>query len=55
MAFKKIKAVTIFGFADCPPESPLYKEAVEVSRLLAEKGIEIVNGGGPGVMRASTE
>jgi len=55
MAFNKIKAITIFGFADCPPESPLYREVVEVSRLLAQKGLEIVNGGGPGVMRAATE
>lgn len=55
MAFKNIKAITIFGFADCPPDSKLYKEAVEVSRLLAQSGLEIVNGGGPGVMRAATE
>lgn len=55
MAFNKIKAITIFGFADCPPESPLYRDVVEVSRLLAQKGLEIVNGGGPGVMRAATE
>lgn len=55
MAFKKIKAITVFGYADCPPESPLYNETVEVTRLLASKGLEIVNGGGPGVMRAATE
>jgi uncharacterized protein (TIGR00730 family) len=55
MTFKKIKAITVFGFADCPPESPLYEEALEVSRLLARNGLEIVNGGGPGVMRAATE
>jgi len=55
MAFKNIKAVTVFGFADCPPESSLYKEALEVSRVMAQNGLEIVNGGGPGVMRAATE
>lgn len=55
MAFKNIKAITVFGFADCPPESSLYNDALEVSRLLAENGLEIVNGGGPGVMRAATE
>jgi uncharacterized protein (TIGR00730 family) len=55
MAFKKIRAVTVFGFADCPPDSSLYRETVEVSRLLAENGLELVNGGGPGVMRATTE
>jgi uncharacterized protein (TIGR00730 family) len=55
MAFKNLKSITVFGFADCPPGDPLYREAVEVSRLLAENGLEIVNGGGPGVMRAATE
>lgn len=55
MAFNKIKAITIFGFADCPPESTLYKEVVGVSRMLAKNGLEIVNGGGPGVMKAATE
>lgn len=55
MAFKNLKSITVFGFADCPPENSLYKEAVEVSRLLAQNGLEIVNGGGPGVMRAATE
>ncbi|HAI22274.1 TPA: hypothetical protein DCP77_00095 [Candidatus Collierbacteria bacterium] len=55
MAFKNIKAITVFGFAGCPPESPLYKEVLDVTRLLAQNGLEIVNGGGPGVMRAATE
>ncbi len=55
MAFKNLKAVTIFGFADCQPSDLLYKETVEVTRLLAQNGLEIVNGGGPGVMRAATD
>lgn len=55
MAFKNLKSVTIFGFADCHPDDPLYRSTVEVSRKLAENGLTIVNGGGPGVMRASTE
>lgn len=50
-----MKAVTIFGFADCPASDPLYQQAKEVARVLAENGLEIVNGGGPGVMRAATE
>lgn len=50
-----MKAVTIFGFADCPASDSLYQEAKEVARVLAENGLEIVNGGGPGVMRAATE
>lgn len=55
MSFQNLNSVTVFGFADCPPEDPLYRDAVEVSRLLAQNGLEIVNGGGPGVMRAATE
>lgn len=55
MEFKKLKAVTIFGFADCRPGGPYYEQARVVARKLAEMGITIVNGGGPGVMRAATE
>lgn len=55
MTFKNLKAITVFGFADCPPEDRLYRQAVEVSRMMAENGLEVVNGGGPGVMRAATE
>lgn len=32
----------------------VYTDAYETARLLAQNGYEIVNGGGPGVMRAST-
>lgn len=55
MAFKNLKSITIFGFADCQPSDPLYRETVEVARLIAQDGLEIVNGGGPGVMRAATD
>lgn len=49
-----IQDVAIFGFSDCPENSKLYKEVVKVSYVLAEAGYKIINGGGPGVMRAST-
>lgn len=55
MNFERIRAVTMFGYADCPPQSELYSQAFEVSRSVAEHGLEVVNGGGPGVMRAATE
>lgn len=55
MEFKKIKAVTFFGSAGAEPESELYKEVFEVAKMVAEQGLEIVNGGGPGIMRAATE
>lgn len=55
MDFKRIKSVSIFGFANAAPDSALYGDVVEVSKILAENGLTIVNGGGPGVMRAATE
>ncbi len=55
MDFKRIKAVSIFGYANAAPDSKLYRDAFEVSRILAENGLEVANGGGPGVMRAATE
>ncbi len=53
--FKRIKAVSLFGFASAQPESGLYRSAFEVAKKIAENGIEVVNGGGPGVMRAATD
>lgn len=50
-----IKKVAFFGYADAKPHSPLYRDAFGTARLLAEHGYTIVNGGGPGVMEASTK
>lgn len=55
MDFKRIKAVSIFGYANAALDSTLYKETYEVCRTLAEQGLTIINGGGPGVMRAATD
>lgn len=52
---KLISRVAIFGFADAPLESDLYKDAFEVAKELSQCGYTIVNGGGPGVMRAATD
>ena len=49
-----IKKVAFFGYADAKPESVLYKQAYNTAKLLAQQGFTIVNGGGPGVMDAST-
>jgi len=51
----KIKTVSFFGYADAKPDSELYKQAFELAKVLAKKGLTIVNGGGPGVMDASTK
>ncbi|MBI2039926.1 LOG family protein [Candidatus Microgenomates bacterium] len=50
-----IDRVAIFGFADAPVNSNLYKDAFNVAKILAQTGYLVVNGGGPGVMRAATE
>lgn len=52
---RKIKTVSCLGYADCLPNDPLFKDAVAVGKALAEAGYVVANGGGPGVMRASTE
>lgn len=50
-----IKTVTCLGFAGALPEDPLFKDAYEVGKALAQNGYVVANGGGPGVMRATTE
>lgn len=53
--FKRIEAVSFFGFADAKEEGELYQVAKKTACLMAKKGVTIVNGGGPGVMKAATE
>lgn len=50
-----IKNIAFFGYSDAKPKSGLYKKAFTLAKLLAEKSYTIVNGGGPGVMDASTQ
>jgi uncharacterized protein (TIGR00730 family) len=45
--------VSIFGSARTPPGDPSYKAAVETGRLLAQAGIPVITGGGPGIMEAA--
>jgi hypothetical protein len=47
--------VAFFGDAKFPKSDPTYKAAFQVAKLLAQNGYAIVNGGGPGVMDASTQ
>src|SRR5688572_3874562 len=51
---KRIKKLAFLGFADAPVEDPLYKETFEAAKFVATKGFVVVNGGGPGVMKAAT-
>jgi len=50
----KFKNVAIFGFADAHEDRPEWKAAFATAKLLAESGYTIINGGGPGVMKAAT-
>jgi len=45
--------VSIFGSARTTPDGPMYAAAVETARLLAEQGIPVLSGGGPGIMEAA--
>jgi hypothetical protein len=49
-----IKNVAFFGYAEAREGDDLYESARETAKILAGKGYTIVNGGGPGVMKAST-
>jgi uncharacterized protein (TIGR00730 family) len=44
--------VSIFGSARTRPDNRYYREAVGVGRLLADHGIPVITGGGPGIMEA---
>jgi uncharacterized protein (TIGR00730 family) len=46
-------AVSVFGSARVPEDDPLFAQAVEVGRRLAEAGFAVVTGGGPGLMEAA--
>jgi uncharacterized protein (TIGR00730 family) len=47
--------VSIFGSARTRPEDPHYQAAVETARLLAQAGIPVITGGGPGIMEAANK
>lgn len=51
----EIAKVAILGFADAKIGDVDYTAALETAKVLAQNGYTIVNGGGPGVMRAATE
>jgi uncharacterized protein (TIGR00730 family) len=45
--------VVIFGSARIRPQDAIYQQVYHVARALAERGIDIVTGGGPGLMDAA--
>jgi len=46
--------VAIFGSARIERGSPIYWEIYELAKMIAEAGINIVTGGGPGLMDAAS-
>lgn len=46
-------AVTIFGSARLPEEDLHYQDACRLGQLLAEAGLAVITGGGPGIMEAA--
>ncbi len=47
--------VAIFGSARTLPHSAHYEEVKQLARRLSEMGVDIVTGGGPGLMQAANE
>ncbi len=50
-----IQRVTFFGDSAIPEGDPIYQSVWEAAKKLAENGYTIVNGGGPGIMKAATD
>jgi len=47
--------VAIFGSARIRKGSPIYQEIHDLAEMIAEAGMDIVTGGGPGLMNAASE
>lgn len=47
--------VCIFGSARIKPDDSEYKEVAEVAELIASEGVDILTGGGPGLMEAANK
>lgn len=48
-------SVTIFGSARTKPDDPYYQTAYDLAKLLAQEGLSVITGGGPGIMEAANK
>lgn len=48
-------AIGVFGSARTPVDHPNYAQAEQVGRLLAQAGLAVITGGGPGAMEAANK
>lgn len=46
--------VSIFGSARIKPEDPVYQETFNLAKVIGKEGIDLVTGGGPGLMEAAS-
>lgn len=54
LEISKIENITFLGYADAKEADDPFKAAFEVAALCAKEGYTVVNGAGPGIMKAST-
>jgi uncharacterized protein (TIGR00725 family) len=52
---KRYRSIAFLGGADFKPGDQTYVDAYTTAKCMAQMGLTVYNGGGPGVMRASTE
>ena len=53
--YKEHFRVTIFGSARIQEDDPIYHEIYELSKMIAVENIDVVTGGGPGLMAAANK
>lgn len=46
--------VSIFGSARIKPEDPVYQETFNLAKVIGQLGIDLITGGGPGLMEAAS-
>lgn len=47
--------VTIFGSARIPESDPIYKDTFKLAQGVGEMGLDLITGGGPGLMEAASK